>query len=348
MTEVSPASGLPLPALVETIKARVVAGDRDKQRSDDHYLAAGLGLIELRQRLLVEEPGAIWFAWSCRATGYGPDRISQLIAIGEGRTTQSELNASSAAAHRNAYQRSPRMSDEVRRAAEEILRDAPLEQSFSEGIRERMDASRRATAERDTCAHTSRPQTAAERQSQRRLRQRAVRVEAGADLPPPLAPIDHRRVLKEGRAILGCLDFDQLKAAVAALRDPAAAAPETQVEIEAGITARKAKAKTPVRPQAADIETASETNKRILLSAAFDISELSDTLISIIDEREIESAPDLREILDSTERAIESWKKLAACLAGEIERISPVVEMPAGDERYRNRRARRDAQRAAA
>ena len=219
MTDVSAGSGLALEALARDIKARIERGDRETEKAEQHYRSAGIHLLEAKDRIEAGElPGERWFTWSCRATGYGPDRVEQLLRIGRGETTQSALNAASAASHRNAYQRSPSY-EEALRAAEEILRecDAP-EQSFSQGIRERMDASRSATAERDECAHTSRPQTAAERQSQRRLRLRASRVEAGADLPPPLAPIDHRRVLKEGRAILGCLDFDQLKVAVAALQ----------------------------------------------------------------------------------------------------------------------------------
>jgi hypothetical protein len=183
MTDVSSGSGLPLPALVETVKARVVAGDRDKQRSDDHYLAAGLGLIEMRQRLPVEEPGAIWFAWSCRATGYGPNRISQLIAIGEGRTTTAEINAATA--------------ESMRRH------------------RETETTPRRPEQPRDASRDTSRPASAADRQQRRRDRLRSERVAAGADLPPPLAPIEHRRLLKEGRDILGRLDFERLKDAVA-------------------------------------------------------------------------------------------------------------------------------------
>lgn len=90
-----PHSGLPLDTLASTIKARVAAGDRDAQKAEDHYKAAGIHLLELKQRVPVEAPGLNWVIWCVRATGLGPDRIGQLIRIGEGKTTQAELNAAS-------------------------------------------------------------------------------------------------------------------------------------------------------------------------------------------------------------------------------------------------------------
>jgi hypothetical protein len=109
MTEVSTGSGLALEALGRDIKARVAAGDREQEKAEQHYLSAGLHLIEAKARIEAGElPGERWFTWSCRATGCGSDRIDQLLRIGRGETTQSAINAASAAAHRNSYQAAPR------------------------------------------------------------------------------------------------------------------------------------------------------------------------------------------------------------------------------------------------
>jgi hypothetical protein len=96
------ASGLSITTLVKAVKANVDRGDRDRKKSDDFYTAAGIHLIELKARLPVEEPGARWVTWTAQHfPQIGLSRIDQLIRIGNGSTTQAELNTASNA-HRRA------------------------------------------------------------------------------------------------------------------------------------------------------------------------------------------------------------------------------------------------------
>lgn len=93
---VSGASGLPLETLATQIRARVALGDRDKKRSEDHYMAAGLDLIEAQARVRAELPGTLWLTWSAiNFPTIKESRIRQLMAIGRGETTQAELNVAS-------------------------------------------------------------------------------------------------------------------------------------------------------------------------------------------------------------------------------------------------------------
>ena len=179
-------SGLPLLALVETIKARVVAGNRDMRRSDDHHKAAGIHLLELERRLPTEEPDAYWPTWVAKTfPQIGYSRIEQLKSIGRGDTTQAEIRGATAASMRASYTPAPRF-------------DPPP---------------------RDASPDVSRPASDNERQRKRRKRLRSIRVEAGADIAPPLAPIEHRRLLKEYRDIGARLGIDDLRTAVAMLRE---------------------------------------------------------------------------------------------------------------------------------
>jgi hypothetical protein len=55
---ITAASGLPLETLASDITARVKLGDRDAKRSEGHYTAAGLGIIEAHARVTAELPAA--------------------------------------------------------------------------------------------------------------------------------------------------------------------------------------------------------------------------------------------------------------------------------------------------
>lgn len=103
------------------------------------------------------------------------------------------------------------MSDEaVMQAADEILRRSGKWQAQQEGADARQRTSE-AAAEAAKAAD-------AERKRRERAGHRAARVAAGAKLPRPLAPIGHRRLLNEGRELLGFMTFDHLKLAVDAIR----------------------------------------------------------------------------------------------------------------------------------
>ena len=150
------ASGLSLDMLATTIKERVRLGDRDTKKGEDHYLAAGLHLVEAQARVRAELPGTPWLTWS--AINF-PDikerRIQQLMQIGRGETTQAEINAAS---NSGRY----RVSDEVMAEAEETIRrygndaneifkkeDARKNASESEARERDAKRKRRERAERD-------------------------------------------------------------------------------------------------------------------------------------------------------------------------------------------------------
>ena len=198
-----------LTALVEHVNTRVSLGDRDKQRSENHYLAAGLHLIELEQRLPVEAPETSWPDWMAQQfPAIGQTRIYQLMRIGRGETTQSALNAASAESHRNSYQAAPRQ----RTAAEEDVLMAEILRQAEEWRRQDAARTEAATAEavaaalaeaeaaRNACEQELRqPAPAAERMSQMRARRRASRVEAGADLPASAGAYRASQALERGQ-----------------------------------------------------------------------------------------------------------------------------------------------------
>lgn len=122
---------------------------------------------------------------------------------------------------------------------------------------------------------------------------------------------------------------------------------EREAIIEKAVAGEKISARTkrkappgPVRPQGKETETAEETNRRIILSAAIDMSELSKTLISIVDEDEIKSAPAMRELIDAHEAAIGAWKKLTASLKGKLAGLDE-------DRKRAKRKAKAEAARTA-
>jgi hypothetical protein len=89
-----------LETVAKQVEARVVAGDRDQKRADDHLKSAGLLLIELKKRLKIEQPGVTWPKWSTiHLKGVGISRQYTLIAIAEGKTTAEAERAKNAKAN---------------------------------------------------------------------------------------------------------------------------------------------------------------------------------------------------------------------------------------------------------
>ena len=158
--------------------------------------------------MAAELPGTTWLLWTAQNfPRVGERRIEQLIAIGEGRTTQDEINAD---------QREWRVSDEAMRAAEEILR--------------RSDGAAHAYA----APRTARDDRRNEGKRHRRAEARTVREANGARMRAPLVPIEHRRLLKEACHLLGFMSFDDLKLAVDAIKGILwAGTAEVEVEVEA-------------------------------------------------------------------------------------------------------------------
>jgi hypothetical protein len=168
------ASGLPLETLVTQIKKRVDLGDRDRKRSEDHYMAAGLDLLEAQARVRAELPGTPWLTWTAvNFPTIKESRIRQLMQIGRGDTTQAQLNAASNA-HRWAaaapHQGWP-ADEALRRYNEDRARAAYARKNASES-----DASA-AARERD-----------AERQRRNRAERDALRVANGGKPSKPRKP----------------------------------------------------------------------------------------------------------------------------------------------------------------
>jgi hypothetical protein len=199
MTDVSAGSGLTLEILASDIKARIAAGDRDLSRSNNHYQGAGRGLIEAKSRVMAEElPGTTWLLWSAEHfPQIGERRIEQLISIGRGLSTQDAINE----AERNRYADMSARMDEVLRRTDAVLRpEGDTAQTYA------VSPERTPRRDRDFAARRD-----------RRAEARSIREANGATITP-LAPIEHRKALKEGRDILARLDLDRLKTAVAFLR----------------------------------------------------------------------------------------------------------------------------------
>jgi hypothetical protein len=242
-------SGLDLEALAKDIRARISAGDKAARKSEEHYKSAGIHLIEAKARVAeIEMESGHTISWEKWCASHFPQtgerRIQQLLAIGRGDTTQAEINE----AERNRYaEMSSQMRDVIRRA------DAALKPE-SESTPTSDDA--------QVCSsltQTPRQAANAASQSRRRADARAARVAAGADLPPPLAPIEHRRLLKQGRDLLGALSFDDLRMAVERVKVvPSAAQAEAVKRVaaaEAALEALATRSHTPEELFAAIVPT---------------------------------------------------------------------------------------------
>jgi hypothetical protein len=132
--ETTMTSQLPIETLANQIKAHIAAGDKAQGKADQHYLAAGLHLVELKLRtktkrqfeFLVQEQVQI-----------GVRRAYSLIAVAEGRETleqQRERNRTANKAHRarksSASHDAPRtpqhdQSDPLQRAQEAVQALSP-------------------------------------------------------------------------------------------------------------------------------------------------------------------------------------------------------------------------------
>jgi len=71
--------------LISLIKAHIAKGDKAKEKADDHYIAAGQYLKQLK-----DEQGGTWDEWETllkTKIGIGKSRASELMQIADGRKT---------------------------------------------------------------------------------------------------------------------------------------------------------------------------------------------------------------------------------------------------------------------
>lgn len=87
-------SGLSLEALAADINARISAGDRDLQRAENHYKAAGLHIKEGIGRCKAQ--GKPVGKWIIENLSVGVRRAYELVEIADGRTTLAQLRAGKA------------------------------------------------------------------------------------------------------------------------------------------------------------------------------------------------------------------------------------------------------------
>jgi hypothetical protein len=90
--------------LVKAIKAHIERGDKAREKSDQHYTAAGLHLKELKATT------ANWVEWESLLKdkiGIGKSRASDLMQIADGRKTVEEIRSAEAEKHRQLRARSP-------------------------------------------------------------------------------------------------------------------------------------------------------------------------------------------------------------------------------------------------
>lgn len=93
---------IPLDTLAATIKAHVAKGDASIEKAEQHYKAAGIHLMEAKERIAVT-PGLTWTAFLNSHCAIRRRRADELIALADGRTTLAEMrgkNRERVAAHR--------------------------------------------------------------------------------------------------------------------------------------------------------------------------------------------------------------------------------------------------------
>jgi hypothetical protein len=88
-------SGLQLDVLAKQIRVRIEKGDKCINDSDGHYMAAGIDLIEARERCVNERKS--WSAFLVGECHLGRSRAYELISVVEGRTTLAALRAKNSA-----------------------------------------------------------------------------------------------------------------------------------------------------------------------------------------------------------------------------------------------------------
>jgi hypothetical protein len=87
---------LPLSTLAGTIKAHIAAGDKAVGKAEEHYKAAGIHLLEAKERVK-RTANLTWPAFLVSQCSIQRSRADELIAIAEGKKTLAEVRAASAA-----------------------------------------------------------------------------------------------------------------------------------------------------------------------------------------------------------------------------------------------------------
>jgi hypothetical protein len=86
-------SQLPLETLAATIKAHVARGDASIEKAEQHYKAAGIHLMEAKERVM-RRKDITWPAFLLQHCGVRRSRADELIAIANGRTSLAEIRES--------------------------------------------------------------------------------------------------------------------------------------------------------------------------------------------------------------------------------------------------------------
>jgi hypothetical protein len=81
---------LPLSTLAGTIKAHIAAGDKSIGKAEEHYKAAGLHLMEAKDRVK-RTANLTWPAFLLGECGIQARRANELIEIADGRKTLTEV-----------------------------------------------------------------------------------------------------------------------------------------------------------------------------------------------------------------------------------------------------------------
>src|SRR5262245_3899171 len=78
-----------LEALGAQVRGHIIAGDRAKGKANDHYLAAGLSLVEGKRRIRESSPSEriTWPTWLATYCHLKKSRANALIRLAEGRET---------------------------------------------------------------------------------------------------------------------------------------------------------------------------------------------------------------------------------------------------------------------
>jgi hypothetical protein len=95
-------SGLPLTTLAGTIKAHIAAGDKSVSKAKEHYRAAGIHLMEARERVK-RDANMTWSAFLASHCNIGSSRAYESIDIAQGTKTLTELRAEKNASAKAAY-----------------------------------------------------------------------------------------------------------------------------------------------------------------------------------------------------------------------------------------------------
>lgn len=87
---------IPIDTIGREIKARIEAGDKALDKAEQHYIAAGIQLLEAKKRL--KQTGEMRFSafLFSYCKGMKETRAYELIALGDGRTTLAEIRAKGA------------------------------------------------------------------------------------------------------------------------------------------------------------------------------------------------------------------------------------------------------------